>query len=115
MSNAASEKEKQIVERQARRRERDLRSGINYLLADKKGQDFLWWLLSESHMFRTTFTGNSQGAFLEGERNLGLRVYHKIIETNPEAYLDMQLRQHQQTQKDEQEILSADKGNEHDE
>lgn len=45
-----------------------------------------WRLLEWTHVFRTSFTGNSQTFFNEGERNVGLRVFGAIQEHAPESY-----------------------------
>lgn len=60
-----------------------------WLMRDVRGRRFLWRTLSECHVFKTSFTGNSQTFFNEGERNVGLRLLNRINTLCPERYLDM--------------------------
>jgi len=50
---------------------------------------FIWELLGWSHIFGTSFTGNSETFFREGERNIGLKVFLRVQENDPEGYLIM--------------------------
>lgn len=59
------------------------------LLQQEEFRDYLWGLLERCHMFQTTFTGNSQSYFQEGERNVGLQVLHEINACDPDSYIKM--------------------------
>lgn len=54
------------------------------------GRRLLWRLLGDAGIFRTSFTGNSETFFREGERNLGLKVFNAIHQVCPDLYLVMQ-------------------------
>lgn len=54
-----------------------------------EGRRWIWWLLSESGVFRSSFTGNSATFFNEGMRNLGLKILNQINVACPERYLQM--------------------------
>lgn len=56
---------------------------LGALLRMPEGKRYFWWLLESVHMFSTTFTGNSTGAFKEGERNVGLRIFNDILKLDP--------------------------------
>jgi hypothetical protein len=60
-----------------------------FLLQTKQGRRVFWKLLTDCGVFKTSFTGNSQTFFLEGQRNIGLKVLNTINEAMPEAYLLM--------------------------
>lgn len=47
-------------------------SDYRQTFSTEQGKRVLWDLLSQCHIFHTTFTGNSRGMFLEGERSVGL-------------------------------------------
>lgn len=100
----------EIQERHEKRNAKRLEAALKYLVDDVRGRDFLWWLFSESYMFKTTFTGNAHGNFLEGHRNLGLKVMGRVLEIKPEAFTEMQLRSMQQEKMDAEEIEAATKG-----
>lgn len=55
----------------------------------KEGRNFVWWLLEEAGVFRTSFTGNSTTFFNEGQRNIGLKVMAILNEKCPDLYLKM--------------------------
>lgn len=87
--NAADEGQVQEATRDAKlRRERelnDLRSVLNTI----EGRRFLWRILEFCGLYKTSFTGSSETFFLEGQRNVGIKLITEIIETEPEAYLLM--------------------------
>ena len=56
------------------------------LMANAAFRRFVWELLETTHVFRTSFTGNSETFFKEGERNIGLKVFLRIQEHDPEGY-----------------------------
>lgn len=56
---------------------------LRKILQTPEGKRYFWWLLERTHMFTSTFTGNSTGHFLEGERNIGLMVFKDILKVSP--------------------------------
>ena len=58
---------------------------IRTLVAVPAGKRFFRQLFEDGYIFRTTFTGNSQGFFLEGHRNLALKIFQDVCEAAPEA------------------------------
>ena len=65
------------------REHRELIGAVKFLTAEQSGQRFLWWLLEQTHVFQTSFTGNSSTFFLEGERNIGLKCFALAMEADP--------------------------------
>jgi hypothetical protein len=72
-----------------RRREKEL-TDLLKVLALPEGRRFIWRLLSEAGVFRTSFTGNSQTYFNEGRRDLGLLFLNEVMAAKPEAFTQMQ-------------------------
>lgn len=64
-------------------REREL-ADICTILSTPSGMRFMKRLLREGRVFTTTFTGNSTGMFLEGQRNLALKFFSDIAEAAPD-------------------------------
>lgn len=56
------------------------------LMAIPAFRRFVWVLLESTHIFSTSFTGNSETFFKEGERNVGLKVFLRLQESDPDAY-----------------------------
>jgi hypothetical protein len=50
---------------------------------------FVWEILEQTHVFRTSFTGNSETFFKEGERNIGLKVFLRLQKDDPDGYAVM--------------------------
>lgn len=63
---------------------------VKWLLAHKAGRRFVWRLLEQAGVYRTSFNNSgSVTAFNEGQRNIGLMLVAEIQELVPERYLDM--------------------------
>lgn len=63
---------------------------VKWLMSSKQGRRFVWRLLGEAGVFRTSFTGNSETFFKEGKRAIGLFILGEISAHSPEAYALMQ-------------------------
>ena len=64
-------------------------SDLRELLRLPAGKRYFWRLLETCHMFSSTFTGNSTGNFMEGERNVGLKVFRDILQVDPKLMGEM--------------------------
>lgn len=62
---------------------------IRALLQLPEGIRFFKRLFTLARIWSTTFTGNSQTFFLEGQRNLGLIIYSDVAEASPEKILSI--------------------------
>ena len=60
-----------------------------FLMRRAEGRRFIWRLLTWTHVFRSSFTGNSETFFREGERNVGCRLMNEIHTHCPDLYLTM--------------------------
>jgi len=60
-----------------------------WLMRNKQGRRFMWRLLTWTHIFKSSFTGNSETFFREGERNIGVRLMDEIHSNCPELYSTM--------------------------
>lgn len=89
MRNAADPKQVKRAGRRDKERAKRAEADLRWVLSDPRGRRFLWQLLGDSGIFRTSFTGNSETFFREGMRNLGLQVFTRIHEVAPDLYLEM--------------------------
>lgn len=62
---------------------------VKWLMAHKQGRRFVSRLLDKAGVYRTSFTGNSETFFREGQRNLGLFVLSEVMEFAPEQHAQM--------------------------
>lgn len=49
------------------------------LLLLPAGRMVIWSIMDQCHFFADTFTGNSQGAYMDGERNVALKIFEERI------------------------------------
>ena len=83
---AGQEAEAEAVREAEKERRRQEVEDFKWLMAHKQGRRFVWRLLSEAGVYRSSFTGNSTTFFNEGKRNSGLMLLAEIHELTPEAY-----------------------------
>jgi hypothetical protein len=68
--------------------ERD-RDDFVWLMGDPRGRRIVWRMLEMTGVFRTSFTGNSETFFREGQRNVGLMLMAQIHDATPGQYVLM--------------------------
>lgn len=66
--------------------QKEAKEEIIALMALPAFRRFIWEILEKTHIFSTSFTGNSETFFKEGERNVGLRIFLRLQENDPEGY-----------------------------
>lgn len=62
---------------------------LKWLMGHKQGRRFVTRLLDKAGIYRTSFTGNSETFFREGQRNMGLFVLMEVMEVAPEQFAKM--------------------------
>ena len=83
------EAEAQRDERAAKvKRDKEV-ADFKQVVSTKEGRRFIWRLLEEAGVYRSSFTGTSQTFFLEGQRNMGLLLIREIHEICPDVYTTM--------------------------
>lgn len=71
------------------RRDNEL-NDLRLICATEHGRRFIWRLIEQSGVWRTTYTGEAlSAAFAEGKRNTGLKVFSDVMEACPDLYLVM--------------------------
>lgn len=69
-----------------KRREGD---DMRFILATEQGRRVLWKYLEACGIYKSSFTGSSETYFLEGQRNIGLKILNDIMDADPESYVKM--------------------------
>lgn len=59
---------------------------FKWLMGSKRGRRIVWRLLERTGVYRSSFTGNSETFFREGQRNVGLMLMAQIHEVCPDQY-----------------------------
>lgn len=60
-----------------------------WLMGSARGRRIVWRILGLTGLFRSSFTGNSQTFFMEGERNVGLKLQTKIAQADRSQFAVM--------------------------
>ena len=101
VKNAADESDvNKAREKEKFGREREL-SDIQHILSTAQGRRFLWRYLETCGIYRSSFTGSSETFYLEGQRNIGLKLLADITEASPESYMLMMKAQKQREKNNE--------------
>lgn len=90
VGNAADEEQvKDAGEKIARGREREL-NDLRAVLSTVQGRRFVWRYLEACGISNSSFDQNPHRTyFLEGQRNIGLKLQADVAEAEPAAYLTM--------------------------
>ena len=62
---------------------------MKWLMGSRQGRRIMHRVLDRAGIFRTSFTGNSETFFREGERNVGLILFNQIMVACPESFTQM--------------------------
>lgn len=87
--NAGDAQQVDERKRQAKDIERRRIAGLKAIVDHPDARLWLWGLLSFCGIARSSFTGNSETFFREGQRNVGLRIQAELTEHHPDKYIDM--------------------------
>lgn len=86
--DASDRKQVRKAEKLVKLAERNRASILVQLASTAAGREYLWNELSESHIFASTYSDNSQRmAFLEGQRSSGLRLLDAIMQSCPDQFI----------------------------
>lgn len=103
--NAAERSEIRKAEKAARLATLNRGAVLKSIASSLEGRRYLWGTLSDAHVFSSTFTGDAlRSAFLEGERNAGLRLLNDFVQFCPEEFI--------QAMREANEQLLIEKANE---
>lgn len=67
----------------------DQRADLKHIMSHVRGRRFIYDLLEQTHQYSTSFTGNSQTFFKEGERNIGIKLMARIENDCLDEYILM--------------------------
>ncbi len=81
-------KNKNINQKQANATEVQ-NNDIRFIMSTEQGRRFIYEMLSDTHQYQTSFTGNSHTFFREGERNIGVKLMKRIHENCLDEYVLM--------------------------
>lgn len=73
-------------------RQMEVNAAWDAILSDRRGRLVVWDILEQCGVYRSTFTGNAHGTFLEGQRQIGLwMLAERIAAHSPRTFPQMQL------------------------
>ena len=77
-----------LAEAQRLAREREI-DDFKFVMGDPRGRRVVWRILEKAGIYRSSYTGNSETFFREGERNIGLMLLAEMMATCPELHIAM--------------------------
>jgi len=86
VSNAADPAKVKNSERKAKDARKQEIEDVRFILSSAQGRRFFWRYLGECGLFQSSFTGNSETFFREGQRNVGLKLMADLNESDPKMY-----------------------------
>lgn len=79
-----------IIDAEAKERQQREDNDIKFVMSSEQGRRVVWDLLGRGKVFASTFTADAQvTAFNEGQRNLALSLFSKVMAVCPDLYLTM--------------------------
>lgn len=92
VKNAADESQIRSAEVKKKIQEDNEHNDLKYILDSEQGRRFIWKQLERCGVFKSSFTGSSETYFLEGQRNIGLKLLADVMACDPQAYLKMYIK-----------------------
>jgi len=89
VSNASDEKQIAEAKQKVKNRQDQEKDDLKYVLASAQGRRFIYKTLELTGIYKSSFTGSSETFFLEGQRNIGLKLLAKVQEVDFDGYLKM--------------------------
>ncbi len=83
--NPAEQEEKRL-EKAYKKERAAFTANLREVAKTKQGKTVIWEILSMCGVYSSTFTGNSQGAYLEGKRAVGLDILSMLEEMDKSFY-----------------------------
>ena len=73
-------------------RQQEVTRAWDEVLSTRMGRLVVWDILEQCGVYRSTFTGNAHGTFLEGQRQIGLwMLAERITAHSPRTFPEMQM------------------------
>ena len=87
--DVSDKKEIDAIKQKNKSNDDTFKEDIIWLMSNPRGRRIVYGDLVRCHMYETSFTGNSQTFFKEGERNVALQRLQDIIDNCPDKYMVM--------------------------
>lgn len=96
VKNAASEEQVRRAEATEKFARDAEANDLRWVLSAQQGRRFLWRLLGECGVYRSSFMGGATDStlFNEGRRSAGIQIQQWITEVSPEGYIKMMQEAH---------------------
>ena len=84
-------------------KEKQRQAVIEYMMDHALGREYVWGLLAECGIYRSSWHDSALIHFNEGRRDVGLRILDEIMRKCPKQYLAMQSEAMDRASKPEEE------------
>jgi len=89
VKNASDPKQVKKAKQKEKFNRDDELKDLKEILATNAGKRFIYRYLSKCGVFKSSFTGNSETFFREGERNIGLQLLADVQEADVNSLIDI--------------------------
>jgi len=89
VNNAANQDQIKNAEIKSKLNQDQVDADLRFLLSTDQGRRYIWRVLEVCGIYKSSFTGSSETFFLEGQRNVGLKLLSDIMRVDPDSYIKM--------------------------
>jgi hypothetical protein len=76
------------------REEIELELSTEFVLAEPRAREFLWWILAQCNVYGAPHTINGETGIHAGRRVVGVTIINQINSVSPTAYAQMMIEAH---------------------
>lgn len=88
--NVGDERHVEKKKRRVKINDNAANSAIRGVMSVPEGRAFFWWLLEECRVHHSSFNTNGLTmAFMEGQRNVGLKLESRLVEACADDFMQM--------------------------
>lgn len=89
MANAANEQQVKEADKKAKFLAKVHLDDVRKVLETQSGRDYLWRIMVYAGTFECDFAGNNTQYFIEGKREMGLKIWKDVMEADPQLFVSM--------------------------
>lgn len=89
VKNAADESQVREAGKRAGSKREQIMNDLKTVLSSPSGKRYIWSLLEECGVYKSSMTGDAHTYFNEGQRNIGLKIIAGITECDPQSLIKM--------------------------
>jgi hypothetical protein len=85
------------------RREEELELATQFVLAEPRAREFIWWVLEQCAIYSAPSVVNGETGIHIGRRVIGVSIINQLTTTDPTAYAAMMVEAHNRAERRKRE------------